>query len=112
MDEAVRNGMFDRLDAINRHFDIVAHPEGDIAMLAASLVERPMAVAGPTELAPALNRLKNQMNENAGRFVRIGIVPEMNHNESVAWGGVGPDGDPLAGEQALLLLTWPGMHPE
>ena len=111
MDEAARNGMFDRLDAINRHFDIVAHPEGDIAMLAASLVERPMAVAGPTELAPALNRFKNQMNENAGRFVRIGIVPEMNHNESVAWGGVGPDGDPLAGEQALLLLTWPGMHP-
>ena len=35
----------------------------------------------------------------------------MNHNESVAWGGVGSDGDPNASEQALLLLTWHGMHP-
>ena len=51
------------------------------------------------------------MNENAARFVRIGVVPEMNHNESVAWGGIGPDTDPDAPNQALLVLTWPGMHP-
>lgn len=110
LDESKRTAMFARLQDHNEHFDIEAHPEGDIALLAASLMEQPLAVAGPTELAPALNRFKNQMNENAGRFVRIGVVPEMNHNESVAWGGVGPDGDPQANEQALLLLTWHGMN--
>lgn len=106
-----REAMFERLQANNEHFDALAQPEGDIALLAASLMDRPMAVLGPTELGPALNRFKNQMNENAARFVRTGTIPEMNHNESVAWGGVGDDGDPSADEQALLLLTWNGMHP-
>jgi hypothetical protein len=35
----------------------------------------------------------------------------MNHNESVAWGGIGTDGDEGAPEQGLLILTWNGMHP-
>ena len=100
-----------RLEGNNEHFDVLAAPEGDIALLAAGLMKQPLAVIGPTELAPALNRFKNQMNENAARFVRVGVLPEMNHNESVAWGGVGPDGDAQASDQALLLLTWPGMHP-
>ena len=106
-----RKAMLERLAANNQHFDVIAQPEGDIALLATGLMEQPMAVIGPSELAPALNRFKNQMNENAARFVRIGVVPEMNHNESVAWGGIGPDADPDAPNQALLVLTWPGMHP-
>lgn len=110
MNKAAQTAMFDRLQANNEHFDAIAQPEGDIALLAASLVDRPMAVIGPTELAPALNRFKNQMNENAARFVRVGVIPEMNHNESVAWGGVGSDRDPSSEEQALLVLTWGGMH--
>ena len=106
-----RESMLLRLEGNNEHFDVLAAPEGDIALLAAGLMKQPLAVIGPTELAPALNRFKNQMNENAARFVRVGVLPEMNHNESVAWGGVGPDGDAQASDQALLLLTWPGMHP-
>ena len=106
-----REAMLQRLEANNEHFDVLKQPEGDIALLAAGLLNQPLAVIGPSELAPALNRFKNQMNENAARFVRIGVLPEMNHNESVAWGGVGPDGDDQAADQALLLLTWPGMHP-
>lgn len=110
-DSEARAAMLDRLEANSAHFDVLRHPEGDIALLAAGLVDRPMAVVGPTELAPALNRFKNQMNENAARFVRVGVLPEMNHNESVAWGGIGPNGDQTAPEQALLVLTWDGMHP-
>jgi hypothetical protein len=34
----------------------------------------------------------------------------MNHNEIIAWGGVGDDCDPRSAEQALLLLTWGGMN--
>ena len=106
-----RASMLERLEANNQHFDVLSQPEGDIALLAAALMDQPIAVIGPSELSPALNRFKNQMNENAARFVRIGVLPEMNHNESVAWGGVGSDADPNASEQALLLLTWHGMHP-
>ena len=106
-----RSAMFGRLQAHNDHFDVIAQPEGDIALLATSLMEHPLAVIGPTELAPALNRFKNQINENAARFVRVGVLPEMNHNESVAWGGIGTDGDEGAPEQGLLILTWNGMHP-
>ena len=106
-----REAMLQRLAANNEHFDVLSQPEGDIALLAAALMDQPIAVVGPLEMAPALNRFKNQMNENAARFVRMAVVPEMNHNESVAWGGVGPDGDGDAANQALLLLTWDGMHP-
>jgi glucose/mannose-6-phosphate isomerase len=107
----VRDGMLKRLQANNEHFDVLTQPEGDIALLATSLLDRPIAVLGPTEMGPALNRFKNQMNENAARFVRVGMLPEMNHNESVAWGGIGPHADPDSNEQALMLLTWNGMHP-
>ena len=61
------------------------------------------------KLHPALNRFKNQLNENSARFA-VGVIPEMNHNESVAWGGIGTEHDDSAIEHVLLLLTWQGMH--
>tara|TARA_B100001996_G_scaffold253590_1_gene196869 strand:- start:1264 stop:2349 length:1086 start_codon:yes stop_codon:yes gene_type:complete len=81
----------------------------DILELAQVLATQPLALLGPQELQPVLNRFKNQMNENSGRFARIGAVPEMNHNEIVAWGGIGEDGDPSRKEQAVLFITWDGM---
>lgn len=106
-----RSEMLDRLQQHNESLDVLNHHEGDIALLAANLLDQPIAALGPTEMAPALNRLKNQFNENAARFVRIGAFPEMNHNESVAWGGIGEVQDPNASVQALLFLSWDGMHP-
>jgi glucose/mannose-6-phosphate isomerase len=91
-------------------FDLMEDPDGDIAQLAMCMVERPIAIIGPTELTPVLSRFKNQLNENAARFARIGVVPEMNHNESVAWGGVGDDRDATGIDHVLLILTWSGMH--
>ena len=79
--------------------------------LAMALREHTIALLGPTEMQPALVRCKNQLNENSGRFARIGVVPEMNHNEIVAWGGVSDDADPARENQAILILTWDGMHP-
>lgn len=81
----------------------------DILSLAQALSGRPLALLGSQELQPVLIRFKNQINENSGRFARIGSVPEMNHNEIVAWGGVGEDGDPTREEQAVLFITWDGM---
>ena len=103
-------GMLERLQGAMDGFDILEDPEGDIAQLAMCMVDRPIALLGPTELTPVLNRYRNQLNENAARFARVGVVPEMNHNESVAWGGVGEDRDPTGIDHVLLLLTWKGMH--
>ena len=108
--EGADEAMFDRLQLASEGFDILNDPEGDVAQLALCMLERPIALLGPTELRPALNRFKNQLNENAARFARIGVIPEMNHNESVAWGGVGSDQDASASDHVLLLLTWQGMH--
>ena len=41
-----------------------------------ALREHPIALLGPTEMQPALVRCKNQLNENSGRFARIGVVPK------------------------------------
>ena len=108
--EGSDQAMFTRLQKACDGFDILNDPEGDVAQLALCMLERPIALLGPTELQPALNRFKNQLNENSARFARIGIIPEMNHNESVAWGGVGSDQDTSAIEHVLLLLTWQGTH--
>ncbi len=97
-------------DAVDDN-DIIEHPEGDVASLALNLMQNPIAILGPEELMPAMNRFKNQLNENSSRFARIGAFPEMNHNESVAWGGVGEDQDPDAKQQALMILSWDGIHP-
>ncbi len=102
--------MLERLQIACEGFDILNDPTGDLVELASHMESRPIAIVGPTELMPALNRFKNQLNENSARFTRIGVIPEMNHNESVAWGGVGGDKDPASDQQVLLFLTWKGMH--
>ena len=107
----LREAMLERLAQINRQFDVLSDPEGDIALLAATMIDHPLSVIGPTELTPALNRFKNQINENAARFMRVGVLPEMNHNESVAWGGIGNDGDSTNEDHVLLFLTWAQMQP-
>jgi glucose/mannose-6-phosphate isomerase len=84
----------------------------DIFALAQALSTQTLALLGPQELQPVLIRFKNQINENSARFARIGAVPEMNHNEIVAWGGIGEDGDPTREEQAVLFITWDGMSPQ
>jgi len=101
------------LENLQKHLDasdFIANPENDLAHLAAAMVERTIAVIGCTELAPMVNRFTCQINENSARFARGASLPEMNHNEIIAWGGVGDDCDPKAAEQALVLLTWGGMN--
>ena len=111
LDSEMLEHMLDRLEQVTANFDFTLDPEGDIAQLAAAMKTRPIALLGPTECQSSILRFKNQLNENAARFARIGIIPEMNHNEIVAWGGVGDDGDPANDSQLVLMLSWKGMHP-
>ena len=107
--DLIDDAMISRLKSANEECDIINEPEGAIPSLALSLMEHQIALLGPDELNPALVRMKNQLNENSARFARIGVIPEMNHNEIVAWGGVGEDSDPQSSEQGLLILTWDGI---
>ena len=100
-----------RLQGAIEDNNIILHPEGDVASLALNMTKNPIAILGPQELMPAINRFKNQLNENSARFARVGLFPEMNHNETVAWGGVGENQDPESANQALILMSWDGMHP-
>ena len=100
-----------RLQEAVEDCDIISNPEGDVASLALNMLENPIAILGPSELLPAISRFKNQLNENSARFARIGAFPEISHNESVAWGGVGEYQDQDAEIQALILLSWNKMHP-
>ena len=100
--------MLERLQSVVDDYDFISKQDSEFIELIAFLATQPIALIGPTELMPALNRFKNQLNENSARFARIGIYPEMNHNESVAWGGVGNDADFSVEEQVVLFLTWNG----
>ena len=83
--------------------------DSDIADLAVELLERPIAVVAPNEFTGVAERMRNQINENSARFARVAILPEMNHNEVVAWGDA-TDFDPTSEQQALILITWAGTH--
>ena len=56
-------------------------------------------------LAPTAYRAVCQLNENGGIFARGHVIPEMNHNEIVAWGE-----EKAAENQSLLIFTWDGTH--
>lgn len=103
--------MINRLREHSLEADFTIHADNDIAHLAFGLKERPIAVVASMEMTGAGDRFRNQMNENAARYARVAILPEMNHNEIVAWGDEG-DKDPDSKEQGLIMLAWSGMNPQ
>ena len=102
--------MLARLQTTIEEYDFMNNENLDLIELCNIITTQPISLIGPTELQPALTRFKNQLNENSARFARVGVIPEMNHNESVAWGGVGNDRDPSVEDNVVLFLTWDGMH--
>jgi len=102
--------MFDRLEGVLRTLDILDDEQGVIMKLAMELIDKQIAILTSSELHPAAIRMKNQLNENSARFARIGVIPEMNHNELVAWGGIGTDSDPSVANQAVLVLTHTALN--
>ena len=103
----------DDLDSmIERLFEAVeacdfTHSEGDdvIGEMAESILNRNVSVLATQSLAPTAYRAVCQLNENGGIFARGHVIPEMNHNEIVAWGE-----EKAAENQSLLIFTWDGTH--
>ena len=81
--------------------------EGDdvIVEMAESILNRNVSVLATQSLAPTAYRAVCQLNENGGIFARGHVIPEMNHNEIVAWGE-----EKAAENQSLLIFTWDGTH--
>jgi len=95
--------MLDRLRKISAQAD----PAGGDAMwqtMAGSLVDREIGIISPTEMGAAGYRFACQINENAIGFANPTDVPEMNHNEIVAWHSEGQS-------RAMVALTCEGIHP-
>jgi glucose/mannose-6-phosphate isomerase len=86
-------------------FDFVNNPDSPAFAIARTLLDKEVGIVSAHELGCAGTRFANQLNENGGIFARATTLPEMNHNEVIAWT------DPAAKEsQAMVLLTWDGMH--
>jgi len=96
--------MINRLRSISANSDLI-DGDGMAASLASSLSGRGIGIVSPGELGPAAYRFACQLNENSDSFARSTEVPEMNHNEIVAWMSKNAE------SQALLVLTCEGINP-
>jgi len=95
--------MLDRLSKASAEADPVGGEEMWQTM-ARSLLDREVGIISPTEMSAAGFRFACQINENANGFASPADVPEMNHNEIVAWHSEGES-------RAMVALTCEGIHP-
>ncbi|MGQ9583631.1 MAG: bifunctional phosphoglucose/phosphomannose isomerase [Thermoplasmatota archaeon] len=65
----------------------------------------PMVFSGPF-LAPVAKRWRTQLNENSKVLAREDVLPEMDHNDLVAWSE-----DPMAERCGVVLLRDSREHP-
>ena len=73
--------------------------------MARSMEGREIGIVASAGFSPAAYRFACQLNENSAAFAHPAEVPEMNHNEIVAWSAEG------ASTRALIAFTSDGMHP-
>ena len=97
------SGMLERLSTASSVADLIGG-DGMSETMARSMQEREIGIVSPAELGPAGYRFSCQINENSDSFANPSSVPEMNHNEIVAWSSEGAS-------RALIVLTSEEMHP-
>ena len=96
--------MLDRLSKYSHDADL-SHNSGMPASLSRSLLGRELGIVSPTCLGPAAYRFCCQLNENSAKFARSTEIPEMNHNEIVAWTSDSSKG------RAMLVFSCDDIHP-
>ena len=82
--EAEISSMLERLRTTSSGADLIGG-DGMSEMMARSMQGREIGIISPAELGPAGYRFSCQINENSDGFANSSDVPEMNHNEIVAW---------------------------
>ena len=98
------SSMLGRLSNASLESDL-SDNSGMAATLSRSLVGSEIGIVAPTCLGPAAYRFSCQLNENSAMFAGVTDVPEMNHNEIVAWTSK------TASNRALLLFSCEDLHP-
>ncbi len=102
-DQADMAAMLERLGDASSGADLIGG-DGMSETMARSMQGREIGIISPAELGPAGYRFSCQINENSDGFANSSDVPEMNHNEIVAWASEGAS-------RALIVLTSEEMHP-
>ena len=83
-DKKYLSEMSNRLETTSMKNDIL-NEESSAVALAKTLIDKEIGIISSNLLSPAAYRFACQLNENSGRFARQTEIPEMNHNEIVAW---------------------------
>ena len=78
---------------------------GLVSDVAESMLGKNIGIISPSVLSPAACRFANQLNENSEVFARPTELPEMNHNEIVAWSSTKND------SHSLIYFSCEGIHP-
>tara|TARA_B110000444_G_scaffold115178_1_gene108553 strand:- start:34791 stop:35831 length:1041 start_codon:yes stop_codon:yes gene_type:complete len=101
-DDTELENMLERLRQSSINADLVNGNSLSLSM-AESMVGKQIGIISPTLLGSAGVRFTNQLNENSDRFARIVNLPEMNHNEIVAWNKANSE------LNSVIYLKWEGM---
>ena len=98
------SNMIERLRSSSMDFDI-SGGNGLVLSVAESMINKEIGIIAPTILMPAARRFSNQLNENSEVFARPAELPEMNHNEIIAWTSAND------GEHSLIYFSCENIHP-
>ena len=98
------NDMIQRLRSSSIEFDI-SGGNGFVVTMAESMLDNQIGIIAPTMLISAARRFANQLNENSDVFARPSELPEMNHNEIVAWASTNDS------QHSIIYFSCEGIHP-
>ena len=98
------NDMIQRLRSSSIEFDI-SGGNGLVVTMAESMLDNQIGIIAPTMLISAARRFANQLNENSDVFARSSELPEMNHNEIVAWASTNDS------QHSIIYFSCEGIHP-
>ena len=98
------NDMIQRLRSSSIEFDI-SGGNGLVVTMAESMLDNQIGIIAPTMLISAARRFANQLNENSDVFTRPSELPEMNHNEIVAWASTNDS------QHSIIYFSCEGIHP-
>ena len=98
------SNMIERLRSSSMDFDI-SGGNGLVLSVAESILNKEVGIIAPTIMMPAARRFANQLNENSEVFARPSELPEMNHNEIIAWSSSNAD------KHSIIYFSCENIHP-
>ena len=98
------SSMIIRLRSVSVDSDVCGG-NGLVVNVAQSMLGKQVGIITPTILSSAGHRFANQLNENSDTFARPTELPEMNHNEIVAWASAESD------QHSLIYFSCDEIHP-